>query len=210
MHTRSVGKFSHPLHRHPGFATLQPMTTSPETRHDPGGKTRLKLPGGVTGWARFSDCGRYRHELGRDWTPPGQPPRAILFVGLNPSVAGADVSDPTCHRELTFARDWGFTRYLKANLLDWRATSPRDIPADPNRAASADNLPTLARLAAEADTIVMASGNIHPRYAQIETALLSALRATGKPLLCLGHNQSGHAKHPLYIRRDAPLIPFDR
>lgn len=189
------------------FATTQAMTDT-STLHDPGGKTRLKLPDDVVGDAAFSACGRYRHWLSRDWTPQGAPAKAILFVGLNPSVAGADVSDPTCSRELTFAKDWGYTRYLKANLLDWRATSPKDIPNDPTLARSSDNMPTLKRLSEEAAVIVMASGNVHKAFADIETETLSLLRQTGKPLMCLGKNQSGSAKHPLYIRRDAPLIPF--
>lgn len=182
--------------------------SAPQDLHDPGGKTRIALPDGVTGTARFSECGRYRHFLTRDWTPPNASPKAILFVGLNPSVAGADVSDPTCHRELTFARDWGFTRYLKANVLDWRATSPRDIPHDPFVACSADNISTLAELTEQAHTLVMASGKIHPRYNAARDACLALLRASGKPLICLGHNKDGSAKHPLYIRRDAQTVPF--
>ncbi len=177
-------------------------------KHDPGGKTRLKLPDGVTGTADFSDCGRYRHALTRDWTPPGETPKAILFVGLNPSVAGADVSDPTCHRELTFAQDWGFTRYLKANVLDWRATSPKDIPHDPAEARSVRNMEVLAALTDEADTLVMASGKIHKRYNALTEETLTLLRGAGKPLICLGHNKDGSAKHPLYIRRDAKPILF--
>ena len=177
--------------------------------HDPGGKTRLKLPADVRGAATFSACGRYRHSLSRDWTAPGEAPRTILFVGLNPSVADADASDPTCHRELTFARAWGYTRYLKANLLDWRATAPRDIPADPAIACSARNPRFLADLAAEAHTLVLASGNVHPRYAEVETRTLTLLRATGKPLMCLGKNKTGAARHPLYLRKDTQLEPFD-
>lgn len=176
--------------------------------HDPGGKTRLKLPDGVTGDAEFSDCGRYRHSLSRDWTPQNAPVRAILFIGLNPSIAGADVSDPTCARETTFARDWGYTRYLKGNILDWRATSPRDIPHDPAVACSAINLEIVLEMAQHAETLVMASGNVHPRFAELESQMLDALRGTGKPLMCLGKNKSGAAKHPLYIRRDALLQEF--
>ena len=181
---------------------------NPSHLHDPGGKTRLKLPDGVIGDAHFSQCGRYRHSLSRDWTKTGQSPKSILFVGLNPSVAGADVSDPTCHREMTFAKDWGFTRYLKANVLDWRATSPTDIPKDPDLARSAQNMATLAELAKESEIIVMASGNIHKRFLLIETETLTLLRNAGKPVKCLGINKSGHAKHPLYLRQDSQLIDF--
>ncbi len=172
--------------------------------HDPGGKSRLSLPPDVLGDAVFSPCGRYRHALSRDWGRG----RSVLFVGLNPSVAGGDISDPTCHRELCFARDWGFTRYLKGNVLDWRATSPKDIPGDPNLARSPENLRIVVEMAIEAETIVMASGNVHPRYADLEAETLDALRSLDKPLMCLGHNKSGAAKHPLYIRKDAPLIRY--
>ncbi|MFK7875548.1 MAG: DUF1643 domain-containing protein [Paracoccaceae bacterium] len=177
-------------------------------QHDPGGKTRLRLPDGIQGAASFSDCGRYRHCLSRDWTPVGTTPKSVLFIGLNPSVADADVSDPTCHRELTFAQDWGYTRYLKANVLDWRATSPNDIPKDLDTARSSQNMMTLADLAQISDTIVMASGNVHPRFARAELETLELLRSSGKPMMCLGKNKSGAAKHPLYIRKDAFLIPF--
>lgn len=178
------------------------------TGHDPGGRTRLRLPEGVRGAAEFSACGRYRHALSRDWTAPGLAPRAILFVGLNPSVADAEASDPTCHRELTFARDWGFSRYLKGNVLDWRATAPRDIPRDPDLARSAANLGWLREMAAEAETLVMASGNVHPRFAALEAETVALLRAKGKRVMCFGVNRGGAAKHPLYLRRDAQLRPF--
>ena len=177
--------------------------------HDPGGKVRLKLPDGVIGGATFSPCGRYRQALTRDWTPEGAAPRAILFVGMNPSVAAADISDPTCHRELMFARDWGFTRYLKGNMLDWRATSPKDIPTDAAQACSADNIPALVAMAEEAETLVMAYGKLHKRFNPVVAEVLDAMARTGKPLTCLGINQDGSAKHPLYLRKDTQLRGFE-
>lgn len=176
--------------------------------HDPGGKVRLKLPDGVVGGATFSECGRYRQALTRDWTPEGAAPRAVLFVGMNPSVAAADVSDPTCHRELMFARDWGFTRYLKGNVLDWRATLPKDIPADPALACSPANIRALVDMAHEAELIVLAYGKLHKRFQPVVQEVLRAMQATGKPLQCLGLNRDGSAKHPLYLRKDTPLRDF--
>ena len=175
--------------------------------HDPGGKVRLRLPEGVTGEAEFSECGRYRQVLRRDWTQAGAAPRAVLFIGMNPSVADATASDPTCHRELTFAQDWGFTRYLKGNVLDWRATSPGDLPA-PEIAASADNIPALVEMAKEAEFIVMAYGRLHKRYAGIVQDAVQAMAQTGRPLKCFGLNKDGSAKHPLYLRKDAELRDY--
>lgn len=182
--------------------------TAPEDLHDPGGRVRLRLPEGVTGGATFSDCGRYRQALTRDWTALGEVPRAVLFVGMNPSVADAAASDPTCHREMTFARDWGYTRYLKGNVLDWRATSPRDLPQDLAEACSPANIPALVAMAAEAELVVMAYGRLHPRYAATTRAAITALAATDRPLKCLGLNKDGSAKHPLYLRRDTALREF--
>lgn len=177
--------------------------------HDPGGKVRLRLPDGVEGGATFSDCGRYRQALTRDWTQEGEAARAILFIGMNPSVADAAASDPTCHRELMFARDWGYTRYLKGNMLDWRATSPSDIPPDPELACSPANLPALVEMAREAETVVMAYGKLHARFQPKVREVFAAITALGKPLQCLGVNKDGSAKHPLYLRKDTLLRPFD-
>lgn len=182
--------------------------SGPAAPHDPGGRVRLKLPEGVRGGATFSDCGRYRQSLTRDWTPGGTAPRAVLFVGMNPSVAAAEISDPTCHRELIFARDWGYTRYLKGNVLDWRATSPRDIPADPALACSAANIPALTEMAGEAEIVVMAYGKLHQRFQPVVAAVCRAMAQTGKPLKCLGLTKDGSARHPLYLRKDTPLREF--
>lgn len=177
-------------------------------KHDPGGKVRLQLPEGVIGSARFSECGRYRQLLIRDWTPEGAKPRAICFIGMNPSVADAEASDPTCHRELMFARDWGYTRYLKGNVLDWRATSPRDIPHETDIACSAENVPALVEMAREAEIVVMAFGKLHKRYNEILNTTIEAITAMDKPLKCFGFNKDGSAKHPLYLRKDSRLISY--
>ena len=108
-----------------------------------------------------------------------------------------------------FARDWGFTRYLKGNMLDWRATSPKDIPADPALACSVENIPVLLDMAAEAETLVMAYGKLHKRFNPVVAQVLSAMQQTGKPLMCLGINQDGSAKHPLYLRKDTQLRAFE-
>ena len=176
--------------------------------HDPGGKVRINLPDGVIGGAAFSSCGRYRQVLTRDWTPKGTMPRTIMFVGQNPSVANADVSDPTCDRELGFAKRWGFTRYVKTNMLDWRATEPKHVPHDPKLACSPENLPAILREADAAEEILLAYGKLHKRFAPIVGDTLDTLRKTGKPLSCLKLNKDGSAGHPLYISSATERFPF--
>jgi hypothetical protein len=123
-------------------------------------------------------------------------------------VADAAVSDPTCARELGFSRDWGFTRYLKGNMLDWRATSPTDVPKDVSLARSPENLPAILAMAAEAEIIVLAYGSLHKRFASVVGETVEALRSPRKPLMCFARNADGSPRHPLYLRKDARLIEF--
>lgn len=180
----------------------------PQDLHDPGGKVKTRLDASIRGDAIFSPCGRYRHLLIRDWADLLQPERTILWIGMNPSSADADNQDPTCTRETNFSRDWGYSRYLKGNMLDWRATSPKDLPHSPDLACSRDNLPILLEAAETSEMVLLAYGKLHSRYHGIVESTIDALRATGKPLMCLGKNADGSAKHPLYLRKDLSPAPF--
>ena len=169
---------------------------------------RLRLADGILGGADFSACGRYRRLLTRDWTPEGETPRTILWIGINPSTADATVNDPTCGRERTFSADWGYTRYLKGDMLDWRATDPRHLPDDPRLAASPENLPAILSAAGEAEIVVLGYGKLHKRYHGIVEATIAALRAAGADLRCLARNADGSARHPLYLKKTLRPVPF--
>lgn len=188
--------------------TTENLRHDAHTQHDPGGKVRINLPNSVIGGACFSECGRYRQVLTRDWTPAGAEPRTIMFVGQNPSVATAEWSDPTCDRELGFAKRWGFTRYVKTNMLDWRATEPKNVPHDPNLACSQENLAAILREAEDSEEVVLAYGKLHKRFAPIVDKTLLELRKTGKSLTCLKLNKDGSAGHPLYISSTTERFPF--
>ena len=144
--------------------------------------------------------------------------RSILFIGLNPSMAEANVDDPTCRREVEFARDWGYTRYSKANVIPYRATSPKDLShvgdmeGDEWQAAVERNVGEIRRLAAESGKVVLAYGrlpaNAPTRCIQALNDALSAARESApesESLFCFGLNKDGSPKHPLYLRRDSIL-----
>lgn len=182
----------------------------PQDQHDPGGRVRLALAEDIRGGAAFSPCGRYRHLLTRDWTPADAPPRAILWIGMNPSTADETVSDPTCNREVIFSRDWGFTRYLKCNMLDWRATKPADLPADPDQACTARNVEVILEQGRTAQMVLLAYGKLHQRYHPRISQTIAALREIHPVLHCLGQNADGSAKHPLYLRKTLTPQVFPR
>jgi hypothetical protein len=156
---------------------------------------------GLSRSAEVSDCGRYRYWLRRAWQHGGDG-RVVCFVMLNPSTADALVDDPTIRRCLGFAQAWGFSTLSVRNLFALRATDPKELlTADDPVGPYGD-----AELAAAvtADVVVCAWGAKVP-FGRDKRAL----ELLGdKPLFCLGTTASGAPRHPLYLSKDAPLIPY--
>ena len=63
--------------------------------------------------ANISDCGKYRYSLERHW---GEGNKTVIFVGLNPSIADAEIDDPTIRRCINFAKSWGYDRLIMLNI----------------------------------------------------------------------------------------------
>lgn len=179
---------------------MMDLDVGPAARHSAGGKIKLPLHEGVTGQALFygpNDC--YRPWLSRTWASDDE--RYILFIGMNPSTAEATIDDPTIRRELEFARRFGFSRYIKCNVMDWRATSPKDLlKVEP---CSDMNRPTILKLAAQASQIIACWGKL-PRQLQIYSDRV-LFDLASHDIFCLGRNEDGSPKHPLYIKGDAEL-----
>jgi hypothetical protein len=155
-------------------------------------------------WATLSRCGRYRYALGRRWATGAE----ALFIMLNPSTADATVDDPTLRRCIGFARREGCGAVRTVNLFAWRATAPRDLIAarDAGENIVGPRATALIRRAmAECDGPVIAAWGAHGAAAERGDAVL---RLSRRPLHCLGVTGKGHPRHPLYVRADAPLLPF--
>lgn len=174
--------------------------------HDPGGKIRLKLIKGMQGDANFSPCGRYRLWLARWW--PKSDPALALWIGMNPSTADGDVDDPTIRRELLFTQRLGLGPYVKFNVMDYRATSPKALRAPGVEPCSPNNLPAILAKTHTAAKIIMAYGALPKQLQHHADAVVTALREQGHTLWCLGFTREGHPRHPLYVRGDAPLVEF--
>jgi hypothetical protein len=175
--------------------------------HDPGGKVRLRLQEGVTGNAEFSECGRYRHWLSRNWDirrfSDGRCGPWLLWIGMNPSTAEGDVDDPTIRREMAFTRALGSKIYVKVNVMDYRSTDPKKLLSVVPR--SPKNLETISSLAAERDCarVIAAWGALPKPLRQYADDVVKAL--FGRQLFCMGKTLSGAPRHPLYLRNDAQL-----
>lgn len=179
--------------------------------HDPGGKVRLPLLPGVDGDAEFSDDGIYRHWLHRNWGfrryTDGREPY-MLWIGANPSTAEARIDDPTIRKEMAFTKRMLIDRYVKVNIMDYRATYPKDLLRPGVHPCSPRNAETISGFARGAHAIVVCWGKLHPRLAVHADAVLRLLN--GRPLNCLGVNGDGSPKHPLYLAGNTRFERFPR
>lgn len=175
--------------------------------HDPGGKVRLPMLPGVFGDAEFSDDGVYRYWLTRDWgfhrLTDGREP-FMLWIGMNPSTAEADIDDPTIRKEMVLTKRMLIDCYVKVNVMDYRATSPKTLLRV--KACSDKNLETIEYFAEKATAIVVCWGALHKSLKCHAIAVLEVLK--DRSLNCLGRNNDGSPKHPLYLANNTVFERF--
>lgn len=155
--------------------------------------------------ALISPCGQYRYNLTRHATQMRPIKSSALFCMLNPSTADAAVDDPTIRRCRGFAEDWDCNGLVVVNLYALRSTSPAGLwtHADP---VGVLNDYELRRASIDHQDIVCAWGS-NAREDRVRQVVDTFLRH-GARLWCLGTTKAGAPRHPLYIRRDQPLVAW--
>jgi hypothetical protein len=152
----------------------------------------------------------YRYTLHRYLGPDT---RLMAWVMLNPSTADEENDDPTIRRVKAFTAREGYGRLVVVNLFAKRCTDPKLLFADGDPTGPL-NGETLVRVLGKADAVVAAWGSFwsslpaHRRVPRPNVELMA--QHTGKQMLCLGTTASGDPKHPLYIGRSVPLVPYFR
>jgi hypothetical protein len=151
--------------------------------------------------ACFDRTGSYRYSLWRIWQADML---RILFVMLNPSTADAEINDPTIRRCLDFAQSWGYGSLEVVNLFGLRTTQPQRLrqAADP---VGPDCDRYVQTAIERADTIIVAWGNWGNLQGRDQTVLnwIDPSRC-----YCLGVNQSGQPRHPLYLKRSTQPLRY--
>lgn len=157
--------------------------------------------------AIISADGHYRYSLERYW---GDGDRFALFIMLNPSTADASEDDPTIRRCMGFAGREGCDGLLVWNLYALRATDPAELERadDPIGRENEDHL---WRMLCDPVALIVAAWGAKPnrgRYTHRELSIRSG-PLFERDVFCLGVTKDGHPRHPLYLRRAAPLVPYN-
>lgn len=156
----------------------------------------------LTRTADISPCGRYRYLLTRQWSDAAPLP----FVMLNPSIADADLDDPTIRRCIGFARREGAGGIVVANLFALRSTDPAALRSHAF-AFGAGNYDALHKVGAMNCPVVCAWG-VGGSLNDGDKTALGIMRDAGADLWCLGRTKDGHPRHPLYVRSDQKLEDY--
>jgi hypothetical protein len=152
--------------------------------------------------------GPYRYWLERQW---GDWAPWLTVVMLNPSTADAEREDATLRVLIALAKREGFGHLQVFNLFAYRTPYPkalRQAQRDGEDIVGIGN-PTLLRegaLGTIGPVIVGWGANPIAREPAAQFAEWADEQET--ELLCVGTNLDGSPRHPLYMKSDAPLVPW--
>lgn len=160
--------------------------------------------------AVISECGKYRYFLEREITDIfGHlvSDKIMTFIMLNPSTADANIDDPTIRRCKAFAERSSCGRMYVVNLFAIRSPSPKVLQetSDPE---GPDNYKWVKH-AVEHDGPIVCAWGTHGAYLDQDKTMMGWLyHSFARDPFCLGLTKDGHPKHPLYLRKDSPLLPY--
>lgn len=155
--------------------------------------------------------GEYRYILGTRGEHP------LICIGVNPSTAAPGDLDPTLKSVERVALHNGYDSFIMFNVYAQRATRPEDMERACNAALHGENMRAfdyaLSLDKAGSPAVWAAWGAVIekrdylPRCVRDMIAVGEARNArwfsAGK------RTKAGHPHHPLYLRKDSALDPFD-
>jgi hypothetical protein len=149
--------------------------------------------------AEFSSCRQYRYKLWRIWD---RSKPLIAFMGINPSTANETETDNTITRVIGIAKHNGYGGIYMINLFGLVSTDPDALLTHPNPVGENDK--HIDDVQGIVYGIVCAWG----AFKQAKVRAAEVYPRIGNPLtLCV--LKDGSPKHPLYCRKDSPLLPFN-
>ncbi len=157
----------------------------------------------VPGEAVISSDGRYRYTLTREWNKRGS--KTINWLMCNPSIADANILDPTIKKCIKWSVLWGFDRLIVTNVFAYRSTDVKQIykiddPVGPDNDFYLEQTFGMCK-----DGLVVVAfgnnGNHLSRNLVVETLATIA----GADLYCLRTTKYDLPEHPLYIPLNTEL-----
>ena len=153
--------------------------------------------------------GEYRYILGTRGKNP------LICIGINPSTAAPDHLDNTLKSVERIALANCFDSFIMFNVYPQRATRPQDMERECNWALHAQNMEAFDYVCglAEHPTVWAAWGAIieqRPYLKECLREMVAVGQKHGARWVRAGAvSKKGHPHHPLYLKKDTPVQPFD-
>ena len=151
----------------------------------------------------------YRYILGTRGKNP------LICIGINPSTAKPDDLDNTLKSVERIALGNGFDSFIMFNVYAQRATNPDSMEINCNPLLHKENLEAFRYVLsiAEQPSVWAAWGAIIEKRSYLKDCvrdMLAAGEEYGARWYCAGAiTRKGHPHHPLYLRKDEKIRPFD-
>ena len=151
----------------------------------------------------------YRYILGTRGKNP------LICIGINPSTAEPGNLDNTLKSVDRIAKGNGFDSFIMFNVYAQRATNPDAMEKVCNPLLHRENLEAFRYVLSisEKPAVWAAWGAIiekRPYLADCLQDMVAVGQAYGANWYCAGAiSKKGHPHHPLYLRKDELLKPFD-
>ncbi len=163
--------------------------------------------------AVLSDDRKYRYLLKRSIPlEPGTGAAVTLgVIMINPSTADAELDDPTIRRLKSFASNYGCYQLWVGNLFALRSPDVSELGKADDPVGPL-NAQYLRQLFQECGRVVVGWGSnskIPKNHSSVIADLVAMAESAGVTLWCWGTNADGSPKHPLYLRSNTGLVPWD-
>lgn len=153
--------------------------------------------------AHFSPDRIYRYWLYRGWEPATMG-ETVVWIGMNPSVADAEKDDRTIRRCIDFSQRLGYAAMYMVNLFAKVSTKVHRLWTGEHPVGK-DNDLVIHSLARNAGLVIACWGT----FENADERRIEFLSQVDYPLHCLGVTMGGHPKHPLYLKKNTVLMPFN-
>lgn len=151
----------------------------------------------------------YRYILGTRGKKP------LICIGINPSTAQPGALDNTLKSVERIALGNDFDSFLMFNVYAQRATKPDDMERQCNLTLHRENMEAFRYVLSisERPVVWAAWGAIIEKRAYLSDCVRDMVaigQEYGASWQCAGAiSKKGHPHHPLYLRKDEKLRPFD-
>ena len=152
----------------------------------------------------------YRYLLGTRGSNP------LVCVGINPSTAIPDRLDNTLKSAERIALFNGYDSFVMFNVYAQRATIPDDMDPEMNPVLHRENMKAFSWLldhCPSPPSIWAAWGAIIEKRDYLPACILDMAaighRVQARWYTAGPRSKAGHPHHPLYLKKDSPLDPFE-